>query len=93
LTDKNCAKPEVTGWAVGEVAVAVVSELREKAPKVATFLSKLQVPNAEISTVLAWGDDNKASPEAVASHFLKNYDSIWMKWVPANVAAKVKAKL
>ncbi len=93
LTDKNCTNPEVTGWAVGEVAVAVVSELKEKAPNVAGFLSKLQVPNAEISKVLAWGDDNKASPEEVASHFLKNYAPIWTKWVPADVADKVKASL
>jgi len=93
LTDKNCANPEVTGWAVGEVAVAAVTELKEKAPNVAKFLSKLQVPNAEISTVLAWGDDNSASPEEVATHFLKNYESIWTMWVPADVAAKVKGSL
>ncbi|OUR75446.1 hypothetical protein A9Q83_18710 [Alphaproteobacteria bacterium 46_93_T64] len=93
LTDKNCLNPEVTGWAVGEVAVAVVTEMKTKAPNVAEFLSKLQVPNAEISTVLAWGDDNKASPEEVATYFLKNYASIWTKWVPEDVAAKVKASL
>ncbi len=93
LTDKDCANPELTGWAVGEVAVAVVSELKTKAPNVAEFLSKLQVPNVEISTVLAWGDDNKASPEEVAKHFFKNYESIWTKWVPEDVATRVKASL
>ncbi len=93
LTDKDCSNPQVTGWAVGEVAVAVVSELKKKAPNVADFLSKLQVPNAEISTVLAWGDDNKASPDEVATYFMKNYESIWSKWVPSDVAAKVKASL
>ncbi|MCC0014828.1 MAG: ABC transporter substrate-binding protein [Rhodobiaceae bacterium] len=93
LTDKDCADPQVTGWAVGEVAVAVVTEMKTKAPNVAEFLSKLQVPNAEISEVLAWGDDNKASPEEVAAHFLKNYEAIWTAWVPADVAEKVKASL
>ena len=93
LTDKNCADPQVTGWAVGEVAVAAVSELKDKAPNVAAFLSKMQVPNAEISAVLAWGDDNKASPEEVADYFLKTYEVIWTEWVPAEVAAKVKASL
>jgi len=93
LTDKNCADPEVTGWAVGEVAVAAVSELKEKAPPVADFLSKLQVPNAEISAVLAWGDDNSASPEEVAAHFLQNYEGIWTAWVPGSVAENVRAAL
>ena len=93
LTDKDCANPQVSGWAAGEVAVAVVSTLKDKAPPVADFLAKMQVPNAEISTVLAWGDDNKASPEEVAKHFLTNYEAIWTAWVPADVAEKVKASL
>lgn len=93
LTDANCEDPQVTGWAVGEVAVAVVSEIREQAPDVAEFLSRLQVPNKEISDVLAWGDDNSASPEEVAVHFLKEYESIWTAWVAADVAEKVKAGL
>lgn len=59
----------------------------------AEFLSKMQVPNVEISDVLAWGDDNKASPEEVAAYFFKNYETIWTKWVPADVAEKVKAAL
>jgi len=93
LTDTNCADPQVTGWAVGEVAVAVVSSLKERAPDVAEFLGKMQVPNAEISTVLAWGDDNGATTEEVAIYLLKNYEAIWTKWVPADVADKVRASL
>lgn len=93
LTDANCASPEVSGWAVGEVAVAVVTSLKDSAPDVADFLGKMQVPNAEISTVLAWGDDNSATPEEVAIHFLKEYETIWTAWVPADVAEKVKASL
>lgn len=93
LTDANCADPQVTGWAVGEVAVAVVSKLKDQAPDVAEFLSRLQVPNQQISEVLAWGDDNSATPEELAVHFLKNHEETWTAWVPAEVAEKVKAGL
>jgi glycine betaine/proline transport system substrate-binding protein len=93
LTDVNCSDPQVTGWAAGEVAVAVVSDLKEQAPDVADFLSKMQVPNDEISTVLAWGDDNGATAEEVATHFLKNNAAIWAAWVPTDVAEKVTASL
>jgi glycine betaine/proline transport system substrate-binding protein len=93
MTDANCADPQVTGWAAGEVAVAVVSDLKSQAPDVAEFLSKMQVPNDGISAVLAWGDDNSATPEEVAVHFLKENEAIWTAWVPAEVAAKVKASL
>lgn len=93
LTDKNCEKPEVTGWAAGEVAVAAVSKLKQQAPNVAQFLSKMQVPNEVISQALAWGDDNKASTEDIAIHFLKTNKDIWTKWVPEDVAAKLEASL
>lgn len=93
MTDANCADPQVTGWAAGEVAVAVVSDLKSQAPDVAEFLSKMQVPNDGISAVLAWGDDNSATPEEVAVHFLKENEAIWTAWVPADVAAKIKASL
>lgn len=93
LTDANCADPQVTGWAVGEVAVAVVSDLREQAPDVAAFLGNMQVPNDEISAVLAWADDNRATPEETASFFLRNHEAIWSSWVPAEVADRVRAGL
>lgn len=93
LTDKNCANPQLSGWKQGDVAVAVVTELRDKAPNVAEFLGKLQVPNATVNKVLAWGDDNKASPEEVAARFLKTEEAVWTAWVPADVAARVKASI
>ncbi len=93
LTDKDCANPEVTGWKDGEVAVAVATSLREKSPAVAEFLSKFTIPNDTVNKVLAWGDDNKATPQEVAQHFLKTEEAIWTAWVPADVAEKVKASL
>lgn len=93
LTDANCADPQVTGWAAGEVAVAVVSELKDEAPAVADFLSRMQVPNAEISAVLAWGDDTGATAEEVAEYFLREHEAIWTAWVPAEVADKVRSSL
>lgn len=93
LTDKNCADPQPSDWAVGEVAVAVVKELQGKAPNVAEFLSKMQVPNDVVNSFLAWGDDTSASPDEVADYFLKNHEGIWTAWVPSEVASKVKAAL
>ena len=53
----------------------------------------MQLPNDQVSEILAWGDDNKASPAEVATYFFKNYEPIWTKWVPADVADKIKASL
>ena len=93
LTDKNCASPQVTGWKPGQVVVAVVNSLKKKAPNVAAFLGKLQVPNASVNEALAWADDNKASGREVAIWYLKKNPQIWTKWVPADVAKRVQASL
>lgn len=93
LTKIECADPKASDFKPGVVAIAVVTKLKEQAPAVAQFLSKMQIPNDTINAVLAWGDDNSASPEEVASYFFKNHEDVWTKWVDADVAAKVKATL
>ncbi|MDQ0315589.1 ABC transporter substrate-binding protein [Amorphus orientalis] len=93
LTDSNCADPQVTGWKKGEVAVAATTDLREKAAPVADFLSKMQVPNDVVNKVLAWGDEQSASPEDTAVYFLKTYEDVWTEWVPEDVATSVKESL
>ncbi|MCB1367099.1 MAG: ABC transporter substrate-binding protein [Rhodobacteraceae bacterium] len=93
LTDANCADPQLTGWAVGEVAVAVTTSLKERSPDVAAFLGNLQVPNKDFSALLAHAEDNRLTPEEAAAYFLKSYDAIWSAWVPADVAERVRAKL
>ena len=93
LTNANCTDPQVTGWAVGNVAVAVVTKLKKEAPDVAAFLSKMTIPNKDIEQVLAWGDTNHASNAETANYFLKHYPSIWTKWVPADAAEKIKKSL
>lgn len=93
LTDTECQNPEVTGWAQGEVAVAVVNEIKEQAPDVAEFLSKMQISNENMNKVLAWADENSASPEDAAKYFFENFEETWTAWVPEEVAEKVKASL
>jgi len=93
ITDKDCENPQLTGWKSGEVAMAVVDEVKEKAPSVAEFLSKMQVSNGAISAALAWGDDNSASGEEVAEFYFENYADEWTTWVSDDIAAKVKAAL
>ena len=49
--------------------------------------------NTTINEVLAWQDDNHKSNEEATVYFLQNYAALWTKWVPADVAQKVKAGL
>ena len=93
ITDKDCENPQLTDWKAGEVAVVAIKDVQDNAPAVAEFLSKLQVSNDAISAALAWGDENSASGEEVAVHFMKENPDEWADWAPAAVIEKVKAAL
>lgn len=62
-------------------------------PDVATFLSKMTVPNDDMNAILAWADDASASPGETADHFFQTYPQVWKTWVPADVAQRVEARL
>ena len=49
--------------------------------------------NDTVDKLLAWMTDNQATGDEGAKHFLKTTENVWTKWVPADVAAKVKAGL
>ena len=86
--DYGCEYPPV------KVNIVVHKSLPQKAPDVYEFLKKYET-NLEIcNKFLAYMLDNKDSkPADAAVWFLKNYESLWTQWVPAEVAQKVKAAL
>jgi len=43
--------------------------------------------------MLVYMGDNQAGGADAAVEFLKKHEAVWTKWVPADVAAKVKAGL
>ena len=93
IASKDCEKPQLTDFKNSEIAVVAATGLKKKAPAVAEYLSKMQIPNDTVNSMLAWGDDESASPGDIATYFLKEHEDIWTKWVPADVASKVKATL
>ncbi len=93
IASKDCERAQLTDFMNGEIAVVAVSALKEKAPAVVAFLSRMQIPNDTVNAVLAWGDDASASPGDIAAHFLRTHEALWTTWVPQDVAAKVRASL
>ena len=82
----KCAYPAV------KCDIIVHKKLPERAPDVVDFL-KNTTPRWT-STTSSWPICRTATetPEA-AMWFLKNYEGLWTHWVPAEVAAKVKAAM
>ena len=57
------------------------------------YIGKRSWTQAEVSAVMAWMTDNQANGEDGAKWFLANMPEVWTKWVPADVAEKIKAAL
>ena len=64
---------------------------REGMEAVKEYFAKRSWTQAEVSAVMLWMTDNQANGADGARWFLKSMPEVWTKWVPADVAEKVKA--
>ncbi len=85
--NRGCAYPS------NNVNVAVNAEFASRNPELVEFLTSYNTQSAQHNAVLAYMEENGASPEEAAIYYLKEYEDWWTKWVPADVAAAVKAAL
>jgi glycine betaine/proline transport system substrate-binding protein len=93
-TDPDCTDaPQVTAYPSSPAIVGAASWVKDEAPQIADYFSKVGLTNAQISALLVYGDENKADAAATAENFLKTEEAVWTEWVPADVAEKVKASL
>lgn len=85
---------QAVAYPLVEVVVGVNKEFAGKAPKLVEFLTNYETTNAMISEALAYMQDNKgASARDAAMNFLQTKQDVWTKWVPADVAERVKSSL
>lgn len=93
-TDTDCDEPAgVTAYPSSPAVIGAASWLPEEAPAVAEYMARAGLTNAQISTLLVYGDENKADAAETARNFLKTEEALWTSWVPAEVADKVRAAL
>ena len=75
------------------VTVAVNKNMQEKAPEVVEFLKNYETSSALTNEALAYMQVNEVDADETAKWFLSEYEEIWTKWVPEEVASKVKGAL
>lgn len=93
-TDPECEEPAgKTAYPSSPAVVGAAKWIETDAPVVADYFSKVGLSNAQISALLVYGDENKADAAETAANFLKTEEDTWTKWVPADVADKVRASL
>lgn len=90
-TSADCAAPHAGSYKNAQINTLVVGDLQQKAPNVHQFLSKVTLEMYLYNELLAWGDENEASANDIAEHFILNYGHVWRNWVPSDVAANIAA--
>ncbi len=89
---QDCPDPKPNYWQPAEMVTLASSAFSDRVdPAVKDYLAKRSWTQAEVSTVMAWMTDNQANGADGAKWFIKNMPEVWTKWVPADVAEKVKA--
>ncbi len=89
----ECDTPGVTDFATAKVITAVTTDMAQKNPAIFELMQKLSFTNAQLGEILAWKEDNKASSEEAAAHFLKKYKSVWANWLNDDAKKKLAVLL
>lgn len=90
ITNIDCADPKVTMYPSALVQTVTTENFAKKSTQEFKYLAKRSISNVQMNSLLAWMEDNQADGDIAAEYFLINHEEIWLKWVPADVAKKVK---
>jgi len=77
-------------WAAMDITIAVNKDLPERAPEVVEFLKNYHTTSAMASVALSYMMENDCETMDAAVWFLKTREDVWTKWVPEEIAKKVK---
>lgn len=93
-TVQDCPDPKPNYWKPADTFVLASQPFIERmdAP-VKDYFATRSWTQTEVGQVMLWMTENQANGEDGAKWFLQNMPDVWTKWVPADVAEKVKASL
>ncbi len=90
---EDCADPQPTSYIASTVETVVTKRFAEEASAAAEYFKTRSYPNATMGQMLVYMTEEQAAGEDAAYEFLEKYEDVWTKWVPAEVAEKVKDAL
>lgn len=93
-TVQDCLDPKVNYWQPAKEATVISNRFAERIdPAVRDYLSTRSWTQAEVGEIMLWMTENQANGEDGARWFFENKPEIWTRWVPAEVAEKIKGAL
>jgi len=79
--NKDNPNPQVSDFPPSPVYTAVTASLAEREPEVAALMRNMTFDVDAMNALLAWMDENNATAEEAAVHFLTTQPDVWSGWL------------
>jgi len=89
----DCKRPHAGTYPPSRVAGAVGARISRLAPETVRYVRNVSFDTATMNRLLAWQSENKASSRLTAETFLRQDFQIWSRWVPPEVARRIRESL
>lgn len=83
--------PGISDFPPAPVLTVATADLAQRNPEIAELMGKVSFDVDLLSSLLAWKDDNSASAEEAAVHFLTTQSDVWSGWVNDDAREKLAA--
>lgn len=93
IASPNCENPTRNYYPRSVILTLATHAFEARSPMHYEFLSRMAWDSALVSKLLGWMDGEQATAQETAEYFLRNHESVWMDWVPPEVATRVKVSL
>ena len=90
---ENCPDPKPNAWPNSLVFTVVTDSFKTNEGQGYAYLERRSWHNRTVNAMLAWMDENNATAEEAAIHFLKEDDAVWMEWVSLDAASRIESAL
>ncbi|MEX3317020.1 ABC transporter substrate-binding protein [Sulfitobacter sp. PS-8MA] len=91
--NEDVVNPEPSAYPPSLVYTVATTSFVEENPEIAELMSNISFETSQMSALLAWKDENNASAEEAAVHFLMNNKPIWRDWINDEAREKLSALL
>ncbi len=89
----ECASPAMSAFPRSVVVTVLSKDFMAENADITTLMTNLSFTNAQMGETLAWVEDNKASYDEGAAHFLSTYKDVWGSWLNDAAREKLSALL
>lgn len=93
LSDSDCVDPQPSDYPVTPAVTALNKDFADATPELKKLFDKNEIPLEIMYETLAELEETGDEPNEIALWFLAEYPEVWTKWVPEDIATRVKQAL